>query len=415
MPDRDFVDTDAVRVADAFEAFRTTTAAQMYTASLGTIQAAARRRRRRRGYHAAVIVVLTVLLPSAIGLGLAEAGSHRAGPAPTPTGTRGPSPSPSPKPTANAHDVQGCGNLIAALVAGDTGPGTWRALIGFTNLFTVPCTMGGYPNVVAANQTGAAVTGNANPTGALVSSSNQPGDIITLPPGGQADAEISGSDIDAGGKPCPQYQWLRVTAPNAYVTSEISSFIPSGHTYVAVCGAFSVSSLYPRSAFSYSPEAVISPTTPASAASAPCNASQLVAHQTYTLSTASQPLTIVAFYNVSTTACYVSGYVTIDAATAGAGQVPIAVSQGGNYERSDPGPSRVDVPPGGAASFAIGTVTAEGGGLHITMLTSLTLTVAGSGGQLQVTTSIGVSRASANEPYGLSETALVTGPSGPNS
>jgi hypothetical protein len=419
MADREFVDSDAVRVKDAFEGFRTTAAGQMYPASLASIQEAARHRRRRRGYHAAVIVALTVLLPSAIGLGLVEAGSHRAGPAPVPSGTQGSSlpPTPTPTPTANVpHDVPACQDsaLNVAVVAGDTGPGTWRALIGFTNISTDSCTIGGYPNVVAANQIGAAATGNANPADSPASSSYPPGDLITLAPGEQANAEIFGADIDAGGKSCPQYEWLRVTAPNGHLTWEISSFIPSGDRYAAVCGTFSVSALYPRSAYQYSPEAVISPTTSASAASAPCTAAQLVAHQTYALSVANQPLTIVAFYNVSTTACYLSGYVGIDAASAGGQQVPIAVTHSGNYERSDPGPSRFDVPPGGAASFAIGSGTAFGGGAQIITLTRLTLTLAGSSGQLQVTTSIAVSRPSADAPYPLSETALVAGTSGPN-
>jgi hypothetical protein len=206
-----------------------------------------------------------------------------------------------------------------------------------------------------------------------------------------------------------------VTAPGAYRTSEISSFIPDSGQYAAACGTFSVSSLYPRAAFQYSPQAIISPTGKASPAAARCQASQLAAHQTYGLSVANQPLTIVAFYNVSKAACYVSGYVTIDAAIAGNQAVPISVTHSGNYERADPGPTRVDVPPGGAVSFAIGSGTAIGGGLHVTTLTRLTLTVPGSGGQLQLTTTIGDSRQTTTSPYPLSETALVAGTNGPNS
>ena len=127
------------------------------------------------------------------------------------------------------------------------------------------------------------------------------------------------------------------------------------------------------------------------------------------------PLTIVAFYNVSATACYLNGYVTIDAATAGDQALPISVIHSGNYERSDPGPTRVDVPPGGAVSFAIGSGTAFGGGAHIITLTRLTLTLPGNGGQLQAATIIPVTRPNATGPYPLSETALVAGTNGPNS
>jgi hypothetical protein len=123
-----------------------------------------------------------------------------------------------------------------------------------------------------------------------------------------------------------------------------------------------------------------------------------------------QPLTIIAFYNVSMTACYLNGYVSIDAAAAGNQTVPIWVSHGGNFERpNDPGPTHVDLPPGGAASFAIGTGLVSG---HIITLTRLTLTPPGSGGQLDVATTIGV--AQFNGTYPLTETALVASTNGPN-
>jgi hypothetical protein len=183
--------------------------------------------------------------------------------------------------------------------------------------------------------------------------------------------------------------------------------------YIPVCGPFLVSPLYPRAAFEYSPEGIIAPTTSASPANAPCTPAQLVAHQTYAVSIASQPLTIVAFYNISTTACYLRGYATIDAADAAGSAVPISVVHSGNYERSDPGPTSVIVYPGGGASFAIGSTTANGGGLHLITLTRLTLSVPGAKGQIQVPTTIMDSRAGATGPYPLTETALVAGPGGP--
>jgi hypothetical protein len=332
---------------------------------------------------------------------------------PTATAT----PSPAPTTSVIPQNVRACGddNLSISLIAGSAGPGTWwQALIGFTNISTQPCTIGGYPTLVALNQTGATVSGRANPP-AFVSSSYPAGAIITLAPGQQASAEISGGKIDARGQTCPPYQWLRVTPPGGYRPWEISSFIPSFGQYAAVCGAFTVSSLYPRAAFAYSPQAIISPTTPASPAAAPCQVSQLTAHQTYMISVASQPLTIVAFYNVSTTACYLNGYVSIDAASAGTQAVPISVTHSSNYERSDPGPTGVNLPPGGAASFAIGTATAYGGGAYSTALTLLTLTPPGSRGQLQVATTTGASRPNPTGPYPLTETALVAGTNGPNS
>jgi hypothetical protein len=420
MADREFTEADAARVTDAFEAFRMATSRQMRSADLRTIQEAARRKRRWRGYRVAVIAILLVLLPSGIGLSLAEASSHRASPAPSPTAapsaTATASPAPSPSPTTNVgpQNVLACGDVGVALIAGSVDSGTWRALIGVTNLTTEPCTIGGYPTVAALDQAGATVTGQPNPTGASVSSSYPAGATFTLAPGEQAAAEIAGSQTNARGQACPAYQWLRVSPPPGdYITWEISSFTPS-FGYAVVCGGFTVSPLYPRDAFQYTPRGIISPTTSASPATAPCRASQLSAHQTYEISTMSSPLTIVAFYNVSTTACYLNGYVSIDAATAGNQTVPISVTHGSNYERSDPGPTHVDLPPGGAASFAIGSGVAFDGGAHATTLTRLTLTPPGSGGQLQVATTIGVSRPNNTGPFPLSETALVASTNGPN-
>jgi uncharacterized protein DUF4232 len=415
MADRDFVEADAVRVMDAFAAFRKAAGRQLQPADLGTIQEAARRRRWWRGYRLAIIATLAVLLPSGIGLGLVAAGSHRASPAPAPTATATPSLAPSPSPTATAvpQDFPACldSDLSISLVAGGAGLGTWHALIGFTNISTQPCTIGGYPNVVAVDRTGATMSGQANPTDPVVDSSYPAGALVTLAPGEQAGTDIFAAQIDVRGQPCPPYQWLRVTAPGAYRTWEISSYFGQ---YAAACGAFGVSPLYPRAAFGYDAQAIISPTTSASPAAARCQASQLAAHETYGVSVANQPLTIVAFYNVSATACYLSGYVTIDAATAGSQAVPVSATHSGNYERADPGPTRVDVPPGGAASFAIGSGTAFGGGIHIITLTTLTLSPPGSGGQLRLATTIAVSRPDATGPYPLSETALVAGTNGPN-
>jgi hypothetical protein len=390
----------------------------MQPADLSTIHEAARRKRRWRGYRVAVIATLLVLLPSGIGLSLAEAGSHRASPAPSPTAAPSVSTtgSPSPSPTAGVvpQNLQACGDGSVALIAGSAGSGTWRALIGFTNISTAPCAIGGYPTVVALDQAGATVTGQPSASAALVSPQYPAGATITLAPGEQAGAEISGTQTDARAQKCPTYQWLRVTPPGGFVDWEISSFIPDPGQYAALCGTLTVSPLYPRAAFQYTPQGIISPTTSASPATAPCRASQLSAHQTYGISLMQQPLTIIAFYNVSTTACYLNGYVSIDAAAAGNQAVPISVVHSGNYERSDPGPSRVDLLPGGAASFAIGTGLAFDGGAHIITLTRLNVTPPGSGGQLLVTTTIGDTGPNNTGPYLLTETALVAGPSGPN-
>jgi hypothetical protein len=410
MADHDFTEADAVRVADAFETFRGATTEQMRPAGLATIRVAAGRRRRWRGYRAAGIAVLVVLLPSAIGLGLAGVGSHRTGPAPTPAPSA--TASPSPTPTTAPRDVAACvdNELSISVIAGGVGLGTWRTLIGIMNVSPYPCNIHGYPDVVAGNQGGETVTGHAEPTGALVSPSYSADAVITLAAGEQAAAEISAGVTDTSGRTCPSYQWLRVTAPNADLPWEISSFNPSLNSFALICGSFSVSTMYPVAAFQYDPQAFIYPVASAPPAAAPCQASQLSAHQTYGRSIANQPLTIVAFYNVSSTGCYLFGYVGIDAANADGQTVPISTTHGANYERSDPGASRVIVPPGGAASFAIGSIA---GGLQSTMLTRLTLTLPG-GGRLQVAATIAVGRTDTTGPYPLSETALVAGTNGPN-
>ncbi|HKE64901.1 MAG TPA: DUF4232 domain-containing protein [Micromonosporaceae bacterium] len=143
-----------------------------------------------------------------------------------------------------------------------------------------------------------------------------------------------------------------------------------------------------------------------------CTGGQLVASVTDGGAVANQPFAIIALRNRGA-ACYLDGYPTIAAAYGTASgvraSVPIHVVDSGNYERSDPGPHRVTLAPGGSASFAIGTATAFD--TPIETVTALSLTVPGSATTVTVPISI------ATTPYAgaaqFSVTAFVAGAAGP--
>jgi hypothetical protein len=146
-----------------------------------------------------------------------------------------------------------------------------------------------------------------------------------------------------------------------------------------------------------------------------CRAAQFRAHVTRSVSVANQPLTVIALHNTAA-GCYLDGYVTIQAVsgkvwgTTTVDPLRFSVTHSDNYEVTDPGPSHVDIPRGGNASFAIGTATALDNPLY--WLTSLTVSVPGDPAGITVsmyTAAMGRH----GQPIPISETAIVAGQGGP--
>jgi hypothetical protein len=85
-------------------------------------------------------------------------------------------------------------------------------------------------------------------------------------------------------------------------------------------------------------------------------------------STASAPFVIIALTNTSRSRCQLTGYPRISATGYAqstptvTGSLPIKLTDGAIYERTDPGPRRIELAPHGSASFALGTATAYDGG-----------------------------------------------------
>jgi hypothetical protein len=151
----------------------------------------------------------------------------------------------------------------------------------------------------------------------------------------------------------------------------------------------------------------------------PCQTGRFEAHQTLGGAVASQPFVIIAFMNEGG-ACSLNGYPNLVSATGRAGQagqtttLPIAVVDGGDYERSDPGPHRLILSGRASASFALGTGTAYCGGSPLYMILSLGMRLPRDASHpLTVPVQTDAS-ACAGTPIRLEVTAFVRGSRGPS-
>jgi hypothetical protein len=105
--------------------------------------------------------------------------------------------------------------------------------------------------------------------------------------------------------------------------------------------------------------AVLSPSGVAADAGAPsCSAADLSAKQTGSGAGMSQPYSLITVTNTSGVACTLNGYPAITGAWAKSGRKAIHVTPGSLGNRSDPGPKRFVIAPGGHAWFAVGAATA---------------------------------------------------------
>ncbi|NJC69610.1 DUF4232 domain-containing protein [Planosporangium thailandense] len=149
-----------------------------------------------------------------------------------------------------------------------------------------------------------------------------------------------------------------------------------------------------------------------------CRADQLTGAVTKQGSMASQPFVIIALTNTAGSPCQLTDYPKVTAtghpqsAPTATGTLPTTVTDGSIYERTDPGPQRIELPPHGAASFALGTTTAYEGGAHLYMITQVRVVVPGNQTGIPVTVDIPASTPT-GQPIPITVTAFVAGTAGP--
>lgn len=163
------------------------------------------------------------------------------------------------------------------------------------------------------------------------------------------------------------------------------------------------------------------PSPSVTSVSTTCTAAELVADQTSSGAGMSQPFAIITVTNRGSSACTLTGYPTITAASGAAIQPtgtspgpltdePIAVTNGALYAVADPGPSTLTIEPGGHAWFALGTATAYDGPVITLGLVSVSLdgsTTPGTGA-LTIPVSLPVA-APTGKPFGIKVTAYAPG------
>jgi hypothetical protein len=140
-----------------------------------------------------------------------------------------------------------------------------------------------------------------------------------------------------------------------------------------------------------------------------CRARQLHSTVVVSGSTMSQPFVTIALRNRTARACRLSGYPTLRAFGHGmAGpsrRLVIQIHRGSIYERTDPGPRRLVLPPHGAVSFNVGTGTAYQGGKYLLAITRLDITSPGGTSSIPVRVQMYASRPR-GEPIPVGVTAL---------
>jgi hypothetical protein len=123
----------------------------------------------------------------------------------------------------------------------------------------------------------------------------------------------------------------------------------------------------------------------------------------------SQPFVTVALRNRTARPCRLGGYPALRAsghARAGPSRrLVIQMHRGSIYERTDPGPRRLVLPPHGAVSFSVGTGTAYQGGKHLLTITRLEVTPPGGSTSFPVRVQMYATRPR-GEPIPVGVTAL---------
>jgi hypothetical protein len=141
--------------------------------------------------------------------------------------------------------------LKIKMIYGGPAAGTVGGVIGFTNESSTPCSMAGWPALVAIGPAG---RGAARRTLAVFAGpmlARPP--VVTISPGARAVAVLAGPDGPGpGATQCPPaYRRLRVTPPASPSATVISAWIPHSGAYLPACGPVEVSPLIAESALPY--------------------------------------------------------------------------------------------------------------------------------------------------------------------
>jgi hypothetical protein len=145
-----------------------------------------------------------------------------------------------------------------------------------------------------------------------------------------------------------------------------------------------------------------------------CGTASLAVRVVTSGSVMSQPFLEIALTNRGSNRCRLRGYPAITAVghRAFADEAPsplhLDLHPGPIYERTDPGPQWVELPPRHRAFFALGTVAAYQGGAHLLQITELAITPDGNHAALHLTVDL-LASAPANQPIPVGVTAIQLG------
>lgn len=144
------------------------------------------------------------------------------------------------------------GELKASPGAGGVAAGRWAALLEFTILGPVACTMTGWPAIAGITAAGAA-TPAANRSDSMDGLDATGVPHVTLPPGGKAGVDISGADNAANGGSCPRpYRELRLSAPGDSVSTTVPADVAAPGDGLPSCAGLAASPVHPLPDFSFS-------------------------------------------------------------------------------------------------------------------------------------------------------------------
>ena len=168
-------------------------------------------------------------------------------------GCAGPAITGTPGASSRASSTPACQGrqLKIRMIYGGPAAGVVGGVIGFTNEGSTPCSMAGWPALMAIGPAGRATAGRTLAVFAGPTLARPP--VVTISPGAQAAAVLSGPDAPGPGvtKCPPAYRRLRVTPPGSGRAAVISAWIPYSDAYLPACGPIEISPLIAVSALPY--------------------------------------------------------------------------------------------------------------------------------------------------------------------
>lgn len=136
--------------------------------------------------------------------------------------------------------------LKITLILGGAATSNVKGVIGFTNHGNAPCTLKGWPSLVAITAAGkTAAAAHAPGTYFWGTPGITTPRRVTIQPGARAEAEFKGSDLPVDSRCPPSYHRLRITPPGGTRASVISAWLPGLGGYLPACSPIQVSPVVP--------------------------------------------------------------------------------------------------------------------------------------------------------------------------